>query len=364
MNNFDKSSKDIKEKIIKDYDEKNLKLYKCYICDKLVEKEHYFNKEYIDKFNNKISISFKTSLKNKFIDIICDFHMLHNIAFYEVLFFKHKIKKLILEKINKSKNYKISIYKYNHSINNISDNKINFWIEKYDIDNINDIDNIENLYMSNFNDLKPININKQKISTFRGINNNNDLENVNLLSSQQGSGNSIKIIQNTRCIFKISEINLFSTSGKDDVDDEMSEIDETDLLFSACGKDEIEKIPQMFFKLKSLLIIKNFNDQKCFVWNYIRKSKNCITSNAFRITKKDKIICKELELEYDIDFNNVSLKELDDIEDILEINIHVFGCNKTYKNKKIIRKSIKDYSENLDLLLIDGIAHYILIKKY
>ena len=30
---------------------------------------------------------------------------------------------------------------------------------------------------------------------------------------------------------------------------------------------------------------------------------------------------------------------------------------------KIIRKSIKDYSQNLDLLLIDGIAHYILIKN-
>ena len=177
--------------------------------------------------------------------------MLHNNAFYEDLFFKHKIKKLILEKINKSKNYKISIYKYNHSINNISDNKINFWIEKYDIDNINDIDNIENLYTANFNDLKSININKQKVPTFGG---NNDLENVNLLSSQQGSGNSFKIIQNTRCIFKISEINLFTSFEKDEVDD-MSEIDETDLLFSACGKDEIEKIPQIFFKLKSLLII-------------------------------------------------------------------------------------------------------------
>ena len=35
-----------------------------------------------------------------------------------------------------------------------------------------------------------------------------------------------------------------------------------------------------------------------------------------------------------MDFNNVSLEELDDIENILEINIHVFGCNKNYKNKK------------------------------
>ena len=45
-------------------------------------------------------------------------------------------------------------------------------------------------------------------------------------------------------------MNLFSTSEKDEVDD-MSEIDETNLLFSACRKDEIEKIAQMFFRLKS-----------------------------------------------------------------------------------------------------------------
>ena len=62
--------------------------------------------------------------------------MLQNNGFNEDLFFKHKIKKLILEKINKSKNYKISIYKYDRSINNMNDNKINYWIEKYDIDDI------------------------------------------------------------------------------------------------------------------------------------------------------------------------------------------------------------------------------------
>ena len=103
--------------------------------------------------------------------------------------------------------------------------------------------------MANFNNLKPININKKKVPIYGG-NNNDDLENVNLLSLQQGSGNSFKIIHNTRCIFKMSEMNLFSTSEKDEIDD-MSEIDETNLLFSACRKDEIEKITQMFFRLKS-----------------------------------------------------------------------------------------------------------------
>ena len=40
-----------------------------------------------------------------------------------------------------------------------------------------------------------------------------------------------------------------------------------------------------------------------------------------------------------MDFENVSLDELDNIEKLLEINIHIFGCNKNFNSKKIIRKS-------------------------
>ena len=40
-----------------------------------------------------------------------------------------------------------------------------------------------------------------------------------------------------------------------------------------------------------------------------------------------------------MDFENVSLDELDKIENLLKVNIHIFGCNKKFSSKKIIRKS-------------------------
>ena len=63
-----------------------------------------------------------------------------------------------------------------------------------------------------------------------------------------------------------------------------------------------------------------------------------------------------------MDFENVSLDELDKIEKLLKCNIHIFGCNKKFNSKKIIRKSKSDFDKDLDSLLIDDIKHYILIK--
>ena len=60
-----------------------------------------------------------------------------------------------------------------------------------------------------------------------------------------------------------------------------------------------------------------------------------------------------------MDFENVSLDELDKIDNLLKINIHIFGCNKKFDCKKIIRKSKSDFDEDLDLLLNDDIKHYI-----
>ena len=58
----------------------------------------------------------------------------------------------------------------------------------------------------------------------------------------------------------------------------------------------------------------------------------------------------------------MSLDETDKIENLLEVNIHVFGSNKKFDSKKIIRKSKSDFDKDLDLLLIDNIKYYILIK--
>ena len=55
-----------------------------------------------------------------------------------------------------------------------------------------------------------------------------------------------------------------------------------------------------------------------------------------------------------MDFGNVSLDEMDKIEKLLEVNIHIFGCNKKFNSMKMIRKSKSDFDKDLDLLLVDA----------
>ena len=99
------------------------------------------------------------------------------------------------------------------------------------------------------------------------------------------------------------------------------------------------------------------------MWCYIRKHLNPIEKNISRINKKDIEISNELIDEHGIDFEDISLDEINDIEDLLKCNVHIFGCNKNLSSKKIIRKSLKNYDKDLDLLLTDKINHYILIKN-
>ena len=169
----------------------------------------------------------------------------------------------------------------------------------------------------------------------------NDLGNINIISEESiQSGGSIKIIQNTRLVVKISECQLFS----------------------AGDSQEINKIHELFFKKRNLIIMKNLNNNKCLSYSYIRKHLNQTSVNPSRISKKDEEISKELIDEFNIDFENVSISEIEEIEIFLECNIHVFGCDKKFNSKKVIRKSLKDYDKDLDLLLINGVNHYILIK--
>ena len=105
------------------------------------------------------------------------------------------------------------------------------------------------------------------------------------------------------------------------------------------------------------------DDNKCFLYCYIRKFKNVVSNNLSRITKKDLLIVEEIIDECDMDFESVSLDELDKIENLLKVNIHIFGCNKKFNGKKIIRESKCNFDNDLDLLLIDDIKHFILIKN-
>ena len=99
-------------------------------------------------------------------------------------------------------------------------------------------------------------------------------------------------------------------------------------IFSAGDSLEIDKIPNIFFKKKNLVIIKNLNDNKCLLWCFIRKHLNPIEKNITRINKKDIEISKELIDEFNTDFENISIGEIDEIENFLECNIYIFGCNK------------------------------------
>ena len=230
----------------------------------------------------------------------------------------------------------MSVYKYNQSV---TGDLTNYWIEKFNIDNISEIDDIDKLNLKNLKNLKLIDFEDQ-IGFDRDCYDADNLENINILGGNIQSGGSIKIIQNTRFVVKISECSLFS----------------------AGDSKEIDKIPELFFKKRNLIIMKNLNDNKCLLYRYIRKHLNPITTNLSRINKKDIQISKELIDEFNIDFENVSICEIDEIEGFLGCNIHIFGCNENYNGKKIIRKSLKNYDRDLDLLLVDNINHYILIK--
>ena len=38
-----------------------------------------------------------------------------------------------------------------------------------------------------------------------------------------------------------------------------------------------------------------------------------------------------------MDFENVSLDELDKIENLLKVNIYIFGCNMKFNSKKLLK---------------------------
>ena len=180
-----------------------------------------------------------------------------------------------------------------------------------------------------------INIGNSEIPNYNAEDN---LEELNILSMHEDYDYSIMTIQNSRLIVKISECDIFSAGN------------------------EVNKIPELLFKKRNLLIMKN-DDNKCFLYCFIRKFKNIVTNNLSRITKKDLLIAKEIIDECDMNFENISLDELDEIENLLEVNIHIFGCNKKFNSKKIIRKSTSNFDKDLNLLLIDEIKHLSLTQQ-
>ena len=284
--------------------------YNCLLCNKYIPKDHYFCKEHINNFENNISIKTKDSIKKKFVDLILHFHIINKNYFYKDLYFKDYLKEIIIKNCENDKNYKITLYKFNQAL--VKNHDLKYWVEKYILENINDINNIDKLKIkNNKNDSDLINIGNSEIPN---CNSEDNLEELNSLSMHEDYDSSIMTIQNSRLIVKISECDIFSAGN------------------------EIDKIPEIFFKKRNLLIMKN-DDDKCFLYCYIRKFKNVTINNTSRITKKDLLIVEEIIDKRNMDFENVSLNELDKIENLLEVNIHIFGCNKKFNSKKVMRKT-------------------------
>ena len=74
----------------------------------------------------------------------------------------------------------------------VKDNDIKYWVEKYILQNINDIDNIDKLKLkNNRNDLDLINIGNSEIANYDAENN---LEELNILSMHEDYDSSIMTI--------------------------------------------------------------------------------------------------------------------------------------------------------------------------
>ena len=94
----------------------------------------------------------------------------------------------------------------------IKHNDLKYWVEKYILQNINDIDNIDNLKIKNDrNDLDLIHTRNSEIPNHNAEDN---LEELNILSMHEDYDSSITTIQNSRLIVKISECDIFSAGMK------------------------------------------------------------------------------------------------------------------------------------------------------
>ena len=160
-----------------------------------------------------------------------------------------------------------------------------------------------------------------------------DLDKIN----SKVSGDSVYDIQSSGVEFYITECKLLKGSNYN-----------------------FEKIPKLFYNSKLISVIKN-KDEKCFIYNYIRKFLNNVNKHQDRVSLKDKEIVKKLEEELNFNFDNVKIKDLSKIEKLLETNIYVYSCNKNLKNRLPVYKSDKNYEKFLDLLLYEN--RYMNIKN-
>ena len=344
IENYENSSKYMKLKIIKYLKDNYIEFYMCRICGQIVDKDHFFTEEHIEKFNSVCKIKIDKSLKDTFIKIKCEFVDTRYNYIYTDSYFKKHIKDIILKNINVNKYYKSYIIKKNMLEFNEGNKEPMYISEKHNSNDILlDVQNIEHLEDNKEKNLKPYLIKYSSFEYDYKIKKMyEDLYKVNF----KKSGNSIYYINSVGCSINITECELIKGSNYN-----------------------FEKIPKIFYNSKVISIIKN-KDQKCFIYNYIRKFLNNINKHQERVSLKDKEIVKKLEEELNFNFDNVKIKDLSKIENLLETNIYVYSCDKNLKNRLPVYKSDKNYEKFLDLLLyeenhmnIKNISRFFILMK-
>ena len=335
IKNYKNGTRYIKLKIIKYLKENNIDFYMCRICSEIVDKDHFGTEEHIEKFNSACKIKIDKSLKDSFITIKCKFIDNRYNYIYTDLYFEKHIKDIILKNIHTNKYYKSYILKKNILEFNQGKRDPMYISERHDSNNIlYDLENIENLEKNEERNLKPYLIKTSSSDyNYKIKKMNEDLSKVN----SKESGNSIYYINSSGCHIHISECKLLKGSNYN-----------------------FQNIPKIFYKSKVISVIKN-KDQKYFIYCYIRKFLNNVDNHKDRVSLKDKQIVKKLEEELDFNFDNVKIKDLSKIENLLETNIYVYTCDKNLKNRLRVYKSDKCYEKFLDLLLHE--EHYMIINN-
>ena len=128
----------------------------CRICSEIVDKNHFFTEEHIEKFNSVFKIKIEESLEKSFFKIKCKFLDIRYNYIYTDLYFEKYIRDLILENINTNKYYKSYIIKKNMLEFYQGKREPMYISEKHDSNNIlYDVENIENLEENKDRNLKP-----------------------------------------------------------------------------------------------------------------------------------------------------------------------------------------------------------------
>ena len=172
----------------KNKNKRNSKNYICKICDKElnVDNNYFESKEHINNSNKNIEIRTKKSIEEKFIDIIFKFKITTKDAFYNDLYLKKVAKQKVRKDMIKDKKYKYNITFHNGVLNNI-DNKLTNYETSYNPEDIfESIDTaFSDMHMLNSTDVKDANNNKTDFMEKEIVKKDREKLRVNKIISKQ-----------------------------------------------------------------------------------------------------------------------------------------------------------------------------------